>query len=107
MDNTTAHVEREKFTRMSVEVDLSKPLLPKFRLHGRVWRIQYEGLRLICFECGQIGHKEDCCPLHPTAEVGDIAQHAVRYQDLTVAVPTITPEYMEEYGSWMLVKKPH
>lgn len=62
VDRTTACVERGKFIRMSIEVDLSKPLLSKFRLHGKVWRIQYEGLKLICFNCGKIGHKEDSCP---------------------------------------------
>jgi len=44
VDQSTTYVKRGKFTRMSVQVDLSKPLLSKFRLNGRVWRIQYEGL---------------------------------------------------------------
>lgn len=52
VDNTTANVERGKFIRLSVEVDLTKPLLSKFRLNGRIWKIQYEGLRMICFKCG-------------------------------------------------------
>jgi len=48
---------------MCVEVDLTKPLLSKFRLNGRVWDIQYEGLKMICFKCGRQGHKEDACVL--------------------------------------------
>jgi len=48
---------------MCVEVDLTKPLLSKFRLNGRVWGIQYEGLKMICFKCGRQGHKEDACML--------------------------------------------
>jgi len=43
-DKTTATVERGQFTRLSMENDLSKPLLSKFRMNGRIWRIQYEGL---------------------------------------------------------------
>ena len=36
IDQPTANVERGRFTRLSVEVDLSKPLLSKFRLNGRI-----------------------------------------------------------------------
>jgi len=44
VDSTTANVERGQYTRMCVEVDVTKPLLSKFRLNGRVWGIQYEVL---------------------------------------------------------------
>ena len=91
---------------MSVEVDLSKPLLSKFRLHGRVWKIQYEGLRLICFKCGKIGHKEENCPLSTTDDSTTGQQPAGPNPDPTVTVPPSRPEYLEEFGSWMLVRKP-
>jgi len=48
--------------RLSVQIDLSKPLLSKFCLNGKVWSIQYEGIHLIYFHCRKLGHKEDCCP---------------------------------------------
>ncbi|XP_074297725.1 uncharacterized protein LOC141628486 [Silene latifolia] len=35
IDKNTASVERGQFTRMSVEVDISKPLISKFRLNGK------------------------------------------------------------------------
>ena len=56
-------MEQGQYTRMCVEVDLTKPLLSKFRLNDRVWGIQYEGLKMICFKCGHQGHKEDACGL--------------------------------------------
>ncbi|XP_021744863.1 uncharacterized protein LOC110710829 [Chenopodium quinoa] len=62
VDKTTAQAERGQFTRISVEIDLSKPLLSKFWLKGRIWRVQYEGIRMICFKCGKLGHSEDGCP---------------------------------------------
>jgi len=92
---------------MSIEVDLSKPLLSKFRLHGKVWRIQYEGLKLICFKCGKIGHKEDTCPHYPNPS--DIDNHddsAPKAQDPTMVTPNDKPEYLEDFGTWMPVKKP-
>jgi len=36
VDSTTENVERGQYSRMCVEVDLTKPLLSKFRLNGRV-----------------------------------------------------------------------
>lgn len=61
VDKNTAQAERGQFTRISVEIDLIKPLLSKFWLKGKVWRVQYEGLRIVCFKCGKLGHtKEEC-----------------------------------------------
>jgi len=62
INQTTMHVERVRFTRLSVEVDLSKPLLSKFHLHGKILRIEYEGLKFISFNCGKVGHKDESCP---------------------------------------------
>ena len=62
IDRTTTNVERGRFTRLSVQVDLSKPLLSKFHFHGRVWTIQYEGIKFICLHCGKVGHREELCP---------------------------------------------
>ncbi|XP_021734047.1 uncharacterized protein LOC110700755 [Chenopodium quinoa] len=61
IDNNTAMAQRGQFTRLSVELDHTKPLLSKFWLKGRIWKIQYEGLRMICFNCGKIGHQGDNC----------------------------------------------
>jgi len=58
VDDTTANVEQGQYTRLYVDVDLTKPLLSMFRLNGRIWRIQYEGLKLICFHCGKQGHNK-------------------------------------------------
>ena len=86
VDNTTATVERGQYTRLCVEVDLTKPLLSKFKLNGRIWGIQCEGLRMICFKCGKQRHREEACTLNTQTE----QRHK---EDAT-------------YGSWMLVKKP-
>ncbi|CAN1125950.1 hypothetical protein LINPERHAP2_LOCUS3150 [Linum perenne] len=61
IDHTTLEGSRGNFARICVEVDLSKPLLSKYRLRRRVRRIEYEGLHTICFTCGCYGHKDDAC----------------------------------------------
>ncbi|KAJ8422017.1 hypothetical protein Cgig2_007567 [Carnegiea gigantea] len=107
IDQTTANVERGKFSRLSVEVDLSKPLLSKVRFRGCVWRIQYEGIKFICFKCGKVEHGDESCPTYPMKENQDptIREKAIR-TDPTAAFPIHRPECMEEFGPWMLVKKP-
>lgn len=44
-----------------MEVDLTKPLVLKFKLkHG--WRmIMYEGMQMICFQCSMYGHNKESC----------------------------------------------
>ncbi|KAJ8423230.1 LOW QUALITY PROTEIN: hypothetical protein Cgig2_027656 [Carnegiea gigantea] len=96
VDNTTANVEWGQFTRLSIEVDLTKPLLSRFRLKGRIWRVQYKGLRVICFKCRTQGHKEDACPLGQDAEKVDADTNAHCHDRTT------KPEEENTYGSWML-----
>lgn len=53
LNSSTSNVERGQFTRLCVEVDLTEPRLSKFQLNGRIWKIQYEGLRMMCFYYGK------------------------------------------------------
>ncbi|KAL2925231.1 hypothetical protein RDABS01_033541 [Bienertia sinuspersici] len=103
IDKTTAAAERGKFTRLCVELDLSKPLLSKFWLKGKVWKIQYEGLRLICYNCGKINHREEDCPdILQQEQVIDDSHHEGIQQERENC-----PENVEDFGSWMLIKKTH
>lgn len=63
VDNITLIASRGKFARVCVRIDLLKPLRSRFRLHGKPWRIQYEGFLDICFHCHQYGHRSISCPL--------------------------------------------
>lgn len=44
-------------------MDLFKFFLFMFRMYGCIWRIEYEGLKLICFKCRKIVYMEDECDL--------------------------------------------
>jgi hypothetical protein len=59
--NTLTH-ERGKYARLCVQVDLAKPLLAMFTIHGRKYNIEYEGLHLLCTACGRFGHYTEGCP---------------------------------------------
>ncbi|XP_028799741.1 uncharacterized protein LOC114755036 [Neltuma alba] len=61
VDNTTSFQSRGKFARLGVQVDLMKPLLPYLIMEGREFKVEYEGLHLLCFHCGRYGHMERDC----------------------------------------------
>lgn len=61
-------VERQRFARIYVEVNLQKRLLSKFRVGKRRFSVEYKGLGLICFECERYGHRKDDCLLREEKE---------------------------------------
>ncbi|KAJ4829334.1 hypothetical protein Tsubulata_015566, partial [Turnera subulata] len=68
-DEVTLRSSRVKFARVCVEVDLTKPLVSKFCLKRRIWRVVYKGLSIVCFMCGRYGHTLDNCSFNPQPTV--------------------------------------
>ncbi|GAU41583.1 hypothetical protein TSUD_271920 [Trifolium subterraneum] len=56
VDLHTLRVARGKFARMCVEVDLTKPVVGRVGINGDWYHVQYEGLHIICTQCGCYGH---------------------------------------------------
>lgn len=54
-----------------MEIDLNAPLLPSHSVDGNSLRIEYEGLQIICFNCGKFGHNSDQCPHSSQREGGN------------------------------------
>ncbi|KAL7221604.1 hypothetical protein ACSBR1_023540 [Camellia fascicularis] len=63
IDWTTAMATRGKFARVYVEMDITKPLIPKFILEKKCYNIEYESLHSFCFLCGRIDHRKEACSL--------------------------------------------
>ncbi|CAI0437188.1 unnamed protein product [Linum tenue] len=102
LDYHTLTRQRAKFARLAVEVDLSRPLVPRIWLDDEWQKVEFENLPVVCFECGKIGHSTDSCPLlHPTVSPAALP--------LPGGTSTETrPESPEEnpgYGPWMLVSR--
>ncbi|CAN1132858.1 hypothetical protein LINPERHAP2_LOCUS7294 [Linum perenne] len=86
---------------------ISKPWRPYYE--PRVRRVEYEGLHVICFNCGIYGHNKDGCPtlIREETNIDPTADRAVFdnpfFQPGQVEVPR--PELEEDFGTWMLAKK--
>ena len=61
IDHNTLKVSRGKFARVCVEINLNKPVKGTVCVEGQWLKIEYEGLHIICTNCGCYGHySRDC-----------------------------------------------
>ncbi|CAI0405118.1 unnamed protein product [Linum tenue] len=63
VDRATLEGARMKYARVSVEVDLTKPLLSKYKIEGKEYFITYKGLFNVCFDCGRYGQQTHACSM--------------------------------------------
>ncbi|CAI0549968.1 unnamed protein product [Linum tenue] len=104
LDYHTEKLERGKFARLAIELDMTKSLPTWIRLDGFWQQVLYENIPEICFQCGRIGHLEDKCPStvnrQPLAivPVPGTAHHQVS-PDETPAEPPAG------FGPWMQVTR--
>lgn len=67
--NNALKLER-KISQSLCEVDFSQPLVHIISVIGHVKPVEYGGLHMICFGCGEYGHQiEACSKLRNVAEV--------------------------------------
>lgn len=53
--------ERGKYAWLCIQVDLNKPLLALFAIKFCYSKVEYEGLHLLCLQCGIYGHSAEGC----------------------------------------------
>ena len=57
----TKNVERDRYARACMEVDLSQPVVKKVWVEGHWHKVDYESFHLICRGCGCYGcYQRDC-----------------------------------------------
>ena len=61
VDYNTGEAQCGKFARVVVEINLSKPLISQFTIDGRLRRVKYEDLPIICFQCDKYDHSKEGC----------------------------------------------
>ncbi|KAB2629216.1 hypothetical protein D8674_034011 [Pyrus ussuriensis x Pyrus communis] len=62
VDAHTASQVRGKYARVCVELDLTKSLIANVKVENCWYVVEYEGLHLVCFNCGCYGHRREQCP---------------------------------------------
>ncbi|CAL1381956.1 unnamed protein product [Linum trigynum] len=98
VDHATLSGARSNYARVCVQVDLTRPLLSQFTIHGKKYFIQYEGLDKICLQCGTYFERIRCSCMG-------------RNEEMEVEEPAATPTRTEPkqpdtvYGEWMIAKK--
>ncbi|CAI0424966.1 unnamed protein product [Linum tenue] len=103
LDFHTLHQQRAKFARIAVEVDLSKPLIPRIRLDGQWQKVEYENLPVVCFECGKVGHTRLYCPLVARIEANNNSA-GERSSPATLSTEALMDD-TAGFGPWMLVTR--
>lgn len=66
IDKLTSIHSRDQFARISVEIDLAKPLVPHVIFRGDKLKLEYEGLHVVCFKYGVYGHRIEACNIQPS-----------------------------------------
>lgn len=61
IDGHTATNSRGHFARLCVQVYLDKPLVKNILIRKFKQPVTYEGIYSLCFSCGLLGHKKECC----------------------------------------------
>lgn len=100
--------ERVKYASLCIEVDFRKILVSKFELLNRVYNVEYEGLHLVCFECGRYGHRKELCPILMPKLDADVPKDGERVQLKPQVVSgrrTNSCEGEQNFRPWMLVQK--
>ncbi|XP_019160457.1 PREDICTED: uncharacterized protein LOC109157027 [Ipomoea nil] len=78
-----------------------------FTLKGRRRSIAYEGLHLVCFNCGTYGHSQDFCPAIVTNAPSETeVSQEVLVKTAAKQNPVEEAMASKPYGSWMVVTKP-
>lgn len=71
-------------------------------MNGRIWKIRYEGLWMVCFKCGCLGHKDERYPLFQSLNTS-VAEGEGDQQLKVQEKSSARPEISDNYGAWMLV----
>lgn len=122
IDLTTAMATRGRFARVCIEVDLWKPLCPRFVLGIKSYNIEYEYIHSFCFHCYRVDHRKEFCRFKEANPISHMAQGpnsppAKNPLAVTESTPTahtkdnskLQQSRLEEgdkdFGPWMLVQK--
>ena len=98
IDYSTENANRGKFARLVIKIDLSKPLISRFKIDGKIQNVEYEDLPTICYSCGRFGHSVETCTFHENHGRGRNDTKEKEPMTLVVEESSITGPNL---GPWM------
>ncbi|XP_058775627.1 uncharacterized protein LOC131649904 [Vicia villosa] len=105
VDKNTLQRERGKYARICVEVNISKPLLAMFSIKDSSYKIEYEGLHLLCLTCGKFGHYKEGCSLKIKGKE-IVTEQGDKGKSVGVQIGGTTQGGMSiDEGPWQVVQK--
>ncbi|OMO53937.1 reverse transcriptase [Corchorus capsularis] len=104
LDKTAESVVRGGFARVCVELDLSVPLRSSVDIGTMVQAIEYEGLHLICFSCGQFGHRRDACSMTSGKSTTNAASSVPSHSDQTPS-QVVETSTNASFDPWMIAQQ--
>ncbi|KAL5797474.1 hypothetical protein ACOSQ2_002294 [Xanthoceras sorbifolium] len=94
VDQITEAQSRGRYARLCIEIDISKPLRSSMKVDGKIIRIEYENLSMVCFTCGKVRYVQGNC------KEGDMDQ-GIPIEKVVKNAELVDP--MTPYGPWMMV----
>jgi hypothetical protein len=85
------------FARLCIQIDIDKPLTRTVRVGKTRLAVIYEGVSLLCFHCGKIGHRRERCPIRALEE-----SELPSANDQSSLVEEDKPK---GFGPWMIVAR--
>ena len=97
VDFNIAAGTRGKFARLCIQIDIDKPLTRTVRVGKTRLAVIYEGVSLLCFHCGKIGHRREWCPIRTPEETEiPVANEQSKLEE---------EDKLKGFGSWMIVSR--
>lgn len=94
---------------MCVPIPTDKPLTHVVRIGSLKQKLEYEGLNLICFNCGKISHKKehfsDLIPVNPVNANVNVSDATVNVNLSVDNSQNSSGKDMDGFGEWMLVSR--
>ncbi|XP_027351298.1 wall-associated receptor kinase-like 20 [Abrus precatorius] len=119
VDSYTSLLFKGKIARICVGIDLRSKLVPTFKVLGQEFKVEHEGLHLICFSCSKYGYRQEQCIKDighdfPEIEKGEsnnnssinsegmLGKNLYERKDMVIDYPKIESGLKDDhFGPWM------